>query len=384
MFEVYALLFIVTLVAVICESYTERELSSNGVTVSTNTNGRICLFLVIAILIWFAGTRTRMNDTAIYMTSFKTRVPTGLSALRQVDWSLGNNPLFRVYEVLLKTFISSDPQIFILISSAIVVYSMVRFLFRYSYDFGKSIYFFLTFTVYGFTMAAIKQTIATAIAIWIIPCIQEKKYWKMFFILAVAMLIHPYVVIILIAVILYDKGLWNRYLYTIIITTFLIGITFSAFTGFVFRLTELIGQDYEENWDIASSGVGIARVIAYTIVPVLSLLCKEDIEKDNNPFFDLCINMSIVAMCLSIISWFGGAVLFGRLPAYFGLFICIALPYILHHANERYGNVVEVLIFVAYLYFYMTYYNKFFEGYGVGMWDSVYNRISLLRLLLGD
>ena len=384
MFEVYALLFVVTLLAVISETYTDRVLNSNGITVSTDIRGKICLFVAIAILIWFAGTRTRMNDTFTYIISFKSRIPSGIASLGQIKWELGANPLFFVYQVLIKTFVSNNPHVFILITSGIVVYSMVKFLYRNSWNFGESIYFFLTFTVYGFTMAAIKQTMATAIAIWIIPCIQEKKYIKMLFILTIAIHIHPYVVILIVAVIIYDKGLWNKYIYTIIIATFLIGITFSSFTEIIFRLTELIGQDYEENWDIASTGVSVARVLAYTIVPGLSLLFRDEIEELNNPLFDLSINMSIVAMCLSIISWFGGAVLFGRLPAYFGIFICIALPYILQLANRKYGNILSLFIFAAFLYYYMTYYTKFFNGYGVGLWDSVYNRVSLLSILMGE
>lgn len=384
MFEVFALLFICTILAAGIENSAEKIEKDNKIARYSTSYSSILLFVLIGILIWFAGTRTRMNDTATYINSFRMKWLNGISELNRIDWSLGENPLFSVYQILLKTYISSDPQIFILISSAIVEFSMVFFLFRYSYDFGKSIYFFLTFTVYGFTMAAIKQTMATAIAIWIIPCIQEKKYWKMLFILAVGMLIHPYVVIIMIAMILYDKGVWNRYLYIFIIATLVIGMAFSTFTNVIFRITELIGQDYEENWDIASGGVGIARVMAYTIVPVISFVFRKEIEEKHNRFFDLCINMSIVAMCLSIISWFGGAVLFGRLPAYFGLFICIALPYVLHYANERYGNIVTILIFVAYLYYYTTYYNKFFVNYGIGMWDSVYYRISLLNLLMGE
>ena len=376
MFEVYALLLVVTILAVGVERNWEKTQNS--------INSIVWLIAIYMILIWFAGTRTRMNDTTSYIFNYREKIDTGLSALRNVKWALSEKPLFYVYMILLKTFVSEDPQFFILITSAITISLMVKFLYHYSWDFGQTIYLFLAFTVYAFTMAATKQTLATSIAIWSIAFLQEKKYFKVILIMIIAMFIHPYVLILSVAFFLYDKGLWNRRVILIIIITAVIGISFSSFTELAFRLTSFLGQDYEELWnEVFSSGVGIPRVLAYSIVPVLSFVFRNEIKEENNVFFELCINLSIVAMCLSIISWFGGAVLFGRLPAYFSIFICISLPFVFYNAEKRVDQGLRMMFYLGYLYYYTTYYNKYFIGYHVGMWDSVYNRVSLLRTFFG-
>ena len=402
MFEVYALLFACTVLASLVDRKTIRIDDKSTIRKETSASGMFHLFLVICILIWFAGSRTRMNDTTTYINAFNLRVPDSLSGIRDTNWSLGSNPLFYIYQLLIKVFISQDSQVFILLSSIIIETLMVLFLYRYSWNFGGCIYVFIAFAVYGFTLAAMKQTMATAIGIWAVAQIINKKNVRAFVLMAIAVLFHPYVIVLLIAIPLLNKGIWNRFIVIMLLCTLGIGFIFSRFTTFMFRLAELIGQDYEENWDSASSGVGISRVLAYAIVPVLSLLYREKLEKKGMPFFNLCINMSIIAFCFSVISWFGGAVLFGRMPAYFGCFICIAISYIMSvvsdtemidskhkesyivHANSP--NTISYLslaIYSAYLFYYYTYYKKFFDAYNVGFWGSMYDRVSIIQVLLG-
>ena len=397
MFEVYALLVGCTILANMADDGHNRPLNDSSMYLESKQSKRIPLVLLILVMVWFSGTRTRMNDTYNYIQSFSIKVVSGLSGLKAINWSIGNNPLFYIYQTLLKTFVSNDPQVFILVTSLIVVVSMVIFLYKYAWRFGQTIYVFIAFTIFGFTMAAMKQTLATSVAIWIVPCIQNRKHFKALILLVIAALIHPYVIVLSIAFVLYGKGIWNRTVYIIFGITFLIGIFFSAFTNVMFRLTELIGHDYEENWETASAGVGLARVFVYAIAPALSIIYRDKLEEHSHPFYDLCINMSVVGLCFSIISSFGGAVLLGRIPNYFGLFICIAIPYILSVIDEpvleeTHGYIkasttstsaIALIVYAAYLYYYITYYNKYFQNYPVGLWGSIYDRVSLLSVFFG-
>ena len=399
MFEVYALLIISTFLANMVESNTMQTRNRVGINKALSDNGKIALWSLTALLIWFSGTRTRMNDTATYIRSFRDRVPSTIDSIKEIEWSLGNYPIFQVYSIMVKSLISDNPQVFILITSAIVVSLTVAFLYYYSWNFGQSVYFFMTFTVYAFTMAAIKQTMATSIAIWMIPCMQRKRYLKLIAIFFLSIFIHPYVIVLFISGLLYNKGVWNRTVMVLIGITVVIGVLFQQFTSLVFGLTSLIGQDYAENWEIAQNGVSLFRVLAYAFVPLLSLIYKEQIDEYQEPFFDLCVNMSIIAFCFSIISRLGGGVLFGRIPEYFGIFICIAIPYILSCAeadtpdgrvtyfndsgNSQSVSTVSIVVYMLFFFYYASYYHKFFIGYNVSMWGSVYNRVPLHKVLFG-
>ena len=361
--------------------YVERRGILEG---RANQSSTLILLLLIWILIWFAGLRTVMNDTAAYIRSFRYQIPGTLAALSELDWSIGANPLFHIYQILLKTLISSNGQVFIFCTSLITISSMVRFLHKYSSDFGLSMYMFLAFIVYGFTMAAIKQTLGTAIAIWAIPNFVRHKPIKAFLTLFFAMLIHPYVIVFAVAFFLVDRDIWDKRVYTAIIITFVVGIFFSSVTGVVLNVTEIIiGDDYDIEAFAEGTGASILRIISYTIIPALAFLSREELSLEKNSFQALCINLSIIGMCFSILSGFGSAILFGRLPAYFDPFICIALPYTINYGKKSIRRVKWFLIpalMLAYLVYYQTYYSKYFALYSNPINADIYRRTTLWNL----
>ena len=78
-------------------------------------------------------------------------------------------------------------------------------------------FLFLAFTVYAFTAAAMKQTLATAIAIWAMPQFLSGKKLKATLIILLAMLIHPYVVIYFVAFFA-SKTIWDKKTFFMILT----------------------------------------------------------------------------------------------------------------------------------------------------------------------
>lgn len=386
MIYIYSLLAFTTLLAygVRNQTYFREE---NGVLTAKNTRGgSVLLFFLIALLVWFAGLRTVMNDTGTYIRSFGQKIPDTLAGLSQVDWSIGANPLFNIYQIVLKSLVSSNGQVFVFITSLITVTSMVRFLYKYSSNFGMSFYFFMAFTVFAFTMAAMKQTLATAIGIWALPLYIQNKPWKATLLIIVALLIHPYVVVLAMAFFLANKGVWNRTIYLAIGITVVVGFFFSTVIEGLLNMTELIGDEYSEESFAAGTGVGIMRILSYMIVPVLSVFGRGELRDENNPMQDLFINMSIIGMCLAILSGFGGSVLFGRTPNYFDLCICIAMPWVLAHLKHglpRVGNLLRAVVPLAFLVFYRTYYHKYFSGLSNPWLADIYARTGLFGMLFG-
>ena len=81
------------------------EVIENGKTVTVQKKSLLACIAFVALaltFILFAGLRSDVNDTLVYADNFK-KVSPSISGL---DWSLGNNPLFMVYQITIKRFIS--------------------------------------------------------------------------------------------------------------------------------------------------------------------------------------------------------------------------------------------------------------------------------------
>ncbi len=384
MIQVYAILIVSTLLAFFVRRGTFFVERRGILEARASQSSALVLLLLMWILIWFAGLRTVMNDTGTYISSFQYKIPGTLAGLSEVEWSIGANPLFHVYQILLKTLVSSNGQVFIFCTSLITIYSMVRFLHRFSPDFGLSMYLFIAFTVYAFTMAAMKQTLGTAIAIWAIPSFVRRRPIKAFIILFFAMLIHPYVIVFASAFFLVDRGVWNKRVYLVIAATFVFGVVFSSAMGLVLEATaDIIGDEYNIANFAEGTGVSILRVASHFIIPGLAFLSRKEMNREQNSFQDLCINLSIIGMCFSILSGFGGAVLFGRLPNYFDPFVCIAFPYTIHSGKMSIRRMKSFLIpalMFAFFIFYYTYYRKYFSLFANPLTADIYHRTTLLAL----
>ena len=385
MFEIFALLFGCTLLAAYIEQFFQNRIAEGHELNRTYGYGSVGLFLLLLVMVWFLGTRTTMNDTITYIGHFKNDYQGSISELKRIDWGLGANPLFNVYIVVLKTFVTQNEYLFVYITSAITIIPMVWFLYRYAWSFRGSLYLFIATTAFAFTAAAMKQALATAIAIWSIPLIGKKKYFRAILLLISAALIHAYVLVISLALVLYGEKVWGRKILIIILITTIICLTFSSSIEQAIKLVSYFGDDYKLEWFSENTGVGIMRILASLMLPFFAFLYRDKIREKGLPFFDLCINMSIVSTCITVTSGFGGAVLMGRVPYYFGVFRCIAFPYILFKGRDDQNNSFPwaMLVYTSFILYYFTYYNKYFEAWNIGMWGSVYYRFPLFRMLFG-
>ena len=70
------------------------------------------------------------------MYNFVYRIPDDFSSFRWSDITLGENPGFFIYQVLIKLFISQDPQFFILISSFFTIGLFLSFYNEYTPKFS--------------------------------------------------------------------------------------------------------------------------------------------------------------------------------------------------------------------------------------------------------
>ena len=105
MFYALFLLFVCTALAYLSRNKQFAGADNSNKTISQRTIdlSSIAFVALLIILVCFAGLRTFMNDTATYLSSFEEKVQGGLSGIKSIDWSIGANPLFHFYQILIKS-----------------------------------------------------------------------------------------------------------------------------------------------------------------------------------------------------------------------------------------------------------------------------------------
>lgn len=379
MLEVFELLIFCSVFAIFyekcCYRVNYQNEKGNNIYRISGKGGNIIFFILAIVMIIFSGTRTIMNDTVIYLAKF-SEVPSSLLAIKEIDFNVGSNPLFMIYRILIKSLVSENGQVFIFITACLVIGSYLLFLKKYAFDFGYTVFILIGFTVYAFTMAAIKQTMAIAIAIWVIPDVISKKKIRPIILLVSAIMIHPYVIIYFAAFFL-SKGIWDKKTLLLLGATLAAGALFSTIIPSILNITSSIGDNYEIEW-FTDSSVSTMRLAVYMIVPGLSFFARRNINVYADRFTIISINLSIVSSCFMIMASFGGANMFGRMANYMDIFQCMALPAVLYYGYKDKGlrSLLIAGSIIGYILFYYTYYSKY-----TAVGSCFYGHVSFLELL---
>ena len=104
MSNVYVLLIVCAILAILAQNmaiYQEKE----GVLIAeSSSRPNYAILFILLYLIMFAGLRTQMNDTYAYIVGFE-RTANSIDGLTSINWMPGANPLFHIYEIIIKVLI---------------------------------------------------------------------------------------------------------------------------------------------------------------------------------------------------------------------------------------------------------------------------------------
>ncbi len=374
MLEVFILLLVCWALASLLPRTYEDWISAKK---NWNNNGRLVFFVLLVVMICFSGLRTKMNDTATYFKKFVT-LPNIIGAVDYLDLSLGQNPGFVLYQILLRSLGFKSAYEFIFITSLFVTTSYILFLRKYSCDFSFSIYVFIAMCVYAFTMAAMKQTIAIAIGIWAIDAvIKQKKITKFIFLTLLASTFHPYVLIFCV-VPFFTGEVWSKQTILLVVGTVAGGGMFGFVVDSVLSISESLGDSEYTEELFQDTGVSIFRLLVYLVIPILSIIFRKGLKQQKQREINIIVNMSIISACFMILAAFGGAIMFGRMACYFDLFNCLALPIIFKYGmTKNDAKIIKPIAVICFAVYYFTYYAK----YGTAWNADYYRHISLFDLI---
>ncbi len=320
-------------------------------------------FLILSIsMILFCGLRTGYNDTGTYQFIYNS-IPKDVEIWKDLNWlALGENPGFTfTNRVMVRLGFST--QSFLMFYAVITVGLNLWFFRKYSCNFPVSIFLFIAFAGYIFTLAAIKQCMAMALCLLATDRALQKKWIPFVFWVLAASTYHPYALMYLIIPFLTFRP-WSHWTFVMLAAFALVGVALQSLLGTVLSITDMLG----ENFDASSfSGEGINPFrLAVTAVPlILSFVTRRVIEQEDDPAQNLIMNLTMLNAEIMFVALFGTANYFGRLANYFLPFQALALPWLFTHFEPKSKQLLTGTAIACYI-FYFVYENTYTGGFNGG------------------
>ena len=339
---------------------------------------RAHLFMAVvtfAVIVFFAGARSYVADTTAYIQMFND-YPLFQNAYDVIFAEGIREPGFRLFSILIKTYISDNYTVWLSIIAVISGICVMIPLYKYSCNFGVSAFLFMASCQFSWMFNGMRQFLVAAIIFSCTGLILKNKTLLYIIIVCVLSTVHQSVLLLIPMYFIVKDEPWNNRTMLFIGCIVLAILFASKFTNL---LTDVVEQtDYAgsvNEFKDTDDGTNIIRIVVESIPVILAFLYREKIKDKLTPIIKLSINMSLVASGLYVISKKArSGILLGRLPIYFSMYNLILLPWLLKNIFEkRDKDLVYYIMIICYFGFF--YYQMVISWGGMGYKSQVLNFI---------
>lgn len=334
------------------------------------------LIAIIAILpiIIFAGCRSSVADTSVYIASFNDYPNNLSSAYNMIFDSTRRDPGFLFISVLIKQFISTDYTVWLSIIAVISGIGVMIPLYKYSCNFGVSIFLFVASCQFTWMFNGMRQFLVASIIFGCTGLLLRRSFIPYAIIVCLLSTIHISALILLPAYFIVTGEPWDKRT-MLFISLIILAILFTGkFTGLL--------EDAVENTNYASSmkefkatddGTNPIRILVESVPVIIAFMYRKKIKDRLTPIIKLSINMSLVASGIYIISKITrSGIMLGRLPIYFSMYNLILLPWLIKYIfNNQEKRLVYYIMFLCYLGFF--YYQMVIAWDGLAYGSEILN-----------
>jgi hypothetical protein len=288
--------------------------------------------LLSTVLVFFCGLRTWGNDTVTYLEIYEYLTPVWgeITPQNTPEFSSGIG-LFYISSMLKKLGFTS--QDYLMFFALITIIPYVLFVRRYSRSMVSGVFLMFATGFYTFTLAAIKQCVATGICLLALDYALDKKWIRYCLMIGLAMLFHPYALVyFLVPLVMFKPWSYRTLLYTGIFVT--VGFYLDSLIGTVLDITTMMGAEYTEE-SFTGEGVNIFRVAVSFVPMLLAALYGKKMFRNSDKTDDLMFNLAMLNALIMFVGLFGTANYFARLANYFLPAQVIVLPWMLGKAHPR-------------------------------------------------
>ncbi len=307
---------------------------------------RLFYVIICFSLCLFAGLRTSYNDTYAYISDFKDTT-TEFSSLFKTEFSLSNVYLFNVWRFIVYNFISKNANVYLFCCALLFVCPAIKLIDKYSKNFTLSIIIFMFGGMYLFSLAGLKQAMATGVILIGLPHLFKREYLKYYIYCFLALGFHAYSMFFMIIPILGNE-IFNKKTILFCVAIIFVGITLSFFSGIISDIIEILGKDVDEE-TIETGSVNFVRALVFLVPFILTILGRKNLEQSTEQEKWL-VKIGILSTVFMVLALFGNPVLFGRIPQYFLIGTVITMPLLLENVfEEKYKVVVTFIAIVCYV-----------------------------------
>lgn len=328
----------------------------NNLTTLRNKRKYDKLFLIICgILITFVmgfrGRYTGSPDTDNYWGGligaskyknffdyFSLHVTNNNYLLSEIGFYFCNWLLARIY---------AEPQLLLLATSAFIVYSVMRFIYKNSENVLLSVVMFVCLGLWTFNMNGMRQALAMAICLWAYEFVKKDKFWKFLLVVFIAFLFHKtsvvFLAVYLIKFLKFDAK-------SVLFFLILLGVFVALSPILVQYFDEVYDKNYSEGESFESGG--LFQLLLYVIILIVALIFNNAMrEKDGKNFFYL----TLLALFFFVMRYIGIQI-FERISYYFSYFAILLLPNTVKKAQKLDGEILSfsILILSILLFIYRT------------------------------
>lgn len=367
-------LWIIVLLWVLLVNALLKTSASKAVTINNNyeiiqysKSFAIIIFTVPFIVV---ASRIQFVDTDGYISAFEG-LKADFSSLS--DTNVTGYELFRFFQIFVKSFISSDPQIYLAIIALIQTVLLIITLRKYSCNFFYSVFLFVASGMMLSWMCNGMRQFLAAVILFAFTFILLKKKWYLYVAVALLMMgfspickflgittipwflggIHQSVFIIIVALpFVYGKPLNIR------IWILAFAVIILALIGQLNNIIELFSSNtsYAADMKYVNQDTGLhpLRFLVSLVPVVMVLIRRKEVLKEETPgIIKLSVNMSVISSALYFAAMLTSGIFVGRLPIYFELYNLILFPWIIDRLYFDYKRVIMPAFFLMYIAYYI-------------------------------
>lgn len=328
-------------------------------------------WLLTIILCFFCGLRIWGNDTSEYLEVYEHLIPTFDTYRAEIHApKFSDGWLFYYINVCLKSWEVSN-QDYLMFYAFLTVIPYMLFVRRFSTNMVWGIFMMFVTGFYTFSMAAIKQSLATGICLLALPYALDRKWVRFALIVLLGSLIHPYALVYyIVPLMLFEPWKGKTILYVGVFVT--AGFLLESLMGTVISVTTMMGAEYSEA-EMLGEGVNLFRV-AVCFVPLgLAVFYGSRLFEGAGEEVYLMFNLAMVNALIMFVGIFGTANYFARLANYFLPAQVIILPWMLrssHAQDRRWLMPCCIAGYLGYFYYENAIIRPFDTGYAqMNFWD---------------
>lgn len=303
----------------------------------------ILTIIIAIILIIVSGFRSGMGDTPFYIHLYNL-----------IDYNCSifeyqTEPGFALFLMILK-IISDDPQMFLIVTSAIINGINILMLRKYSNEtcFELSIFMYVA-TNYIVTMNGIRQSLVASIIFMCTPLIIKRKFKIYAIIMILLSTLHMSAFIMIPLYFICTQEAWSKKIWILIVIFFIGMIFYEPIMDIIFKLLSNTKYSTYENFN--EGGANILRIAVY-FVPVFLAYLKKDNIKEKWINGNIFVNMTLINFLIMAASYYNW--IFSRFAFYTKLYSIVLLPYVISKcfANKSEKRLIYYCFIICYLIYF--------------------------------